>query len=339
MTQVNGMATEFRDMHAHFLAPSMVQRIRDGEFAPHLTLTEAGGQMRMMFPTGTSRVVMPTMLDLDLRIQHLDECGIDVQVLSTWIDMFGYDLPEEVAISFHTGINEGLAEAAAAHPGRFQFLASVPLPWGQAAASVLEDAVDRLGAVGSMIGTNVNGAYLDDARFQPFWESSDRLGVPVELHPVNVAGADRLSNNEMSNFLGNPFDTTVAATSLIFGGVLDRYPALRVILVHGGGYLPYAVGRLTHGRLARKISPELRLQPTEYLQRFYFDTVVYDPTGLRALASIVGLERLVLGTDYPFDMEPPAVSTMVSEALGTGALATIADTARMLCSPQTAEAL
>jgi aminocarboxymuconate-semialdehyde decarboxylase len=330
--------TEFRDLHAHYLAPSTIARIRAGEFTPEVSVSEEGSQPRFTFPTGTTRTMLPAMADLDARLHHLDECGIDVQVLSTWIDMFGYDLPEELAADFHRSINEGLAEAVSSRPDRFSFFASVPLPWGDAAAAVLEDAVTRLGAVGSMIGTNVNGSYLDDERLTPFWRASERLDAPVELHPVNVAAADRLRANELSNFLGNPFDTTIAASSLIFGGVLDRHPGLRFVLVHGGGYLPYAVGRLSHGRTARGVVPELLRAPEDYLDRFFFDTVVYSPAVLGALASIVGVDRLVLGTDYPFDMEPPAVRSMVAESLGEGALASIAQTAHSLsCRHERAE--
>ncbi|MCU1666219.1 MAG: aminocarboxymuconate-semialdehyde decarboxylase [Pseudonocardiales bacterium] len=320
--------TEFRDLHAHYLAPSTIDRIRAGEFAPAVTLSDVDGRARFTFPTGATRTMLPAMADLDARLRHLDQCGIDIQVLSTWIDMFGYDLPEELAVSYHKSINEGLAEAVSSHPDRFRFFASVPLPWGDAAAAVLEDAMTRLGAVGSMIGTNVHGRYLDDERLAPFWQASERLHAPVELHPVNVAGADRLRGDELSNFLGNPFDTTIAASSLIFGGVLDRHPGLRFVLVHGGGYLPYAVGRLSHGRAARGVAPELLRGPEDYLDRFFFDTVVYSPAVLSALASIVGVERLVLGTDYPFDMEPPAVRSMVADTLGEPALVRIARTAR-----------
>ena len=117
---------------------------------------------------------MARMMDLQERIRHLDQCEINIQVLSTWIDMFGYDLPEDVGIRYHTRINEGLAEAVAAYPSRLRFLASVPLPWGAAAASVLQDAVTRLGAVGSMVGTNVCDSNLDDPRLEPFWAASEK---------------------------------------------------------------------------------------------------------------------------------------------------------------------
>jgi aminocarboxymuconate-semialdehyde decarboxylase len=270
------------------------------------------------------------MTELTRRIQHLDACGIGVQVLSTWIDMFGYDLTEDVAVRYHREINEGLAAAAGAWPQRLRFLASVPLPWGEAAAAVLRDAVTRLGACGAMIGTNVGDANLDDPRFEPLWAACAELGCPVELHPVNVAGASRLGDYQLDNFLGNPFDTTIAAASLIFGGVLDRHQDLQVILLHGGGYLAQAAGRMTHGRRARGVAPRLRREPADYLDRFYYDTIVYDGQVLAALAAAVGLERIVLGSDYPFDMEPPDIVASISAALGQDAPAALAANARRL---------
>jgi aminocarboxymuconate-semialdehyde decarboxylase len=318
------------DFHAHYLAPSVVEQICRGDFGPHVLATGSDDETCFQFATTRSRSVPARMTDVAERIRHLDQCEISIQVLSTWIDMFGYDLPEDVAVRYHTRINEGLADAVGTHPSRLRFLASVPLPWGEAAVSVLQDAVIRLGAAGSMIGTNVCASNLDDPRLEPFWAASAQLGRPVELHPVNVAGADRLGGYQLANFLGNPFDTTVAAASLIFGGVLDRHPNLDVILVHGGGYLPYAAGRMTHGRRARNIAPDLQQEPIDYLGRFHYDTIVYDARLLPVLSGLVGIERIVLGSDYPFDMEPPDIVATVTAAFGSDALQVLAGNAHDL---------
>jgi aminocarboxymuconate-semialdehyde decarboxylase len=338
MTGMNGDNDEehpatmpITDLHAHYLAPSVIRRLRGGDAEPHIRVEDAGDSVRFAFPSSVSRTLEPRMADVVDRLRHLDECGIDIQVLSTWIDMFGYDLPEDVAVRYHTWINEGLAQAVDDHPDRLRFFASVPLPWSDAAVSVLRDAVRRLGAVGAMIGTNVCGSNLDDPRLSPFWAQAEALDVPVQLHPVDPAGADRLTDHQLANFLGNPFDTTVAAASLILGGVLDRHPRLRVVLVHGGGYLPYAVGRIGHGRRARNVASTLAREPVDYLDRFTFDTVVYEPRVLRVLSGLVGSDHLVLGSDYPFDMEPPDVVNAVRSALGEEALAqTARNAARLL---------
>lgn len=318
------------DVHAHYLAPSVLEAIRSGEFEPHVRILDTPEGLRLKYPTTVSRPMMPAMTDLEQRLVHLDERGLDVQVLSPWIDTFGYDLPEDVAIRYHGKLNEGMAAAVQAFPDRFRFFASVPLPWGAAAASALSDAVGGLGAVGSMIGTNVGGRPLDDPAFGALWETSARLGVPVELHPVDVAGQDRLGRFQLDNFLGNPFDTTIAAASLMFGGVLDRHPNLDVILLHGGGYFPYAVGRLTHGRKARGVARELKQEPAEYLKRFYYDTIVFDPTALDMLVRVVGVDRLLIGSDYPFDMEPDEIVSTLTAVLGAPGLDVLARTARRL---------
>jgi len=324
------VAVETVDFHAHYLAPSVVEHIRGGIYAPHVRATGGMDDTCFQFPTTTSRMLTSKMIDIQERIRHLDQCEISIQVLSTWIDMFGYDLPEDIAVRYHTRINEGLAEAVDAYPDRLRFLASVPLPWGEAATWVLQDSVRRLGAVGCMVGTNVCGSNLDDPRLEPFWAASEELGRPVEVHPVNVAGAERLGDYQLANFLGNPFDTTVAAASLIFGGILDRHPNLDIILLHGGGYLPYAVARMTHGRRARGIAPDLQREPVDYLDRFHYDTIVYDVRLLTVLSSLVGIERIVLGSDCPFDMEPPDVVAAASAALGDRALQVLARTAHRL---------
>jgi len=326
----NAGQEEITDVHAHYLAPSVVEHIRRGAFGEHVQAAGGGDDVRFQFRTTASLPLFTRMTDTRERIRHLDQCGIDIQVLSTWIDMFGYDLPEDIAVSYHTAVNEGLAEGVREHPDRFRFLASVPLPWGEAAATVLRDAVTRLGAVGAMIGTNIGGSNLDDPRFEAFWIASEELGCPVELHPVSVAGAERLAGYQLANFLGNPFDTTIAGASLIFGGVLDHHPALDLILVHGGGYLPQAVSRMTHGRRARGVAPALAREPIDYLDRFYYDTIVYDPRLLAMLRDLVGMDRMVLGSDYPFDMEPPDVVGTARTALGQHAPELLAANARRL---------
>ncbi len=270
----------------------------------------------------------PKIDDGDERLRHMDSMGVDVQFLSTWIDLLGTDLPESAAISFHRAVNEGLAELQRFHPDRFRILASMPLPYGELAAQELQYAVEHLGAVGAMIGTNIGGRPLDDQAFDPFWAKAEELAVPVMLHPVNVAAAPRLTQYFLTNLLGNPFDSTVAASHLIFGGVLDRFPNLRIVLVHGGGYLPYAIGRLDHGYAVRAEAQKPQRLPSSYLSRFVYDSLVYDPELISILAARVGAENMVLGSDYPFDMQPPDLLGMVRKALGPRAPESMGDVAR-----------
>ena len=298
------------DAHAHYVSPNVVAAVQSGTFGAALQWEDSG---RFRFPQTRSRPFFSKMTDLEQRLARMDELGVDVQVLSTWVDVFGYDLPEATAIAFHRAVNEGLANAVARHPDRFRFVASVPLPYGDAAAIVLEEAVGKLGAVGVMIGTNIHGRNLDNEEFEPLWRQANSLSVPVILHPYNVAAAPRLQEYYLENLLGNPFDTTIAATCLIFGGVLDRYSGLQVLLLHGGGYFPFAVGRLDHGFRVRPETKTISRPPSSYLSRFHYDVIVYQPELLAMVAERVGVENVMLGSDYPFDMEPSnAVSLAVS---------------------------
>lgn len=302
------------DCHAHYLSPAVKAAVQEGRWPGQIAYEAESDTFR--FPTFHSRPTPPGMLDADQRIRHLDDIGVDQQILSTWIDMFGSDLPVGTAVDYHHQVNEGMAGAVSSHPDRLHFLASVPLPYGESAAHELRWAVAQLGAVGAMIGTNIGGLGLDEPGFDPFWAEAESMDVPIMLHPVQVAAAAALPRYYLANLLGYPFDTTIAASQLILGGVLDRFPALRIVLLHGGGYLPYAIGRLDHGYQFR---PECRgsaKPPSAYLNRFVYDHLVYDGTLLTSLSGWVGPDRLVLGTDYPFDMEPPDVLGLAQAGLG-----------------------
>jgi aminocarboxymuconate-semialdehyde decarboxylase len=315
------------DIHAHYVSPSLVKLVTDGNFAPELSVKKTNDTVSFSFPTKVSRPLFAKMTETSKRLEHMTELGIDTEVLSTWVDVYGYDLPRELAKIYHTSINESLSNAVTENSRRFRFVATVPLPWGEEAAGVLEDAVDRLGAIGSMIGTNINGTNLDDSRFEPFWKASEDLSSPVILHPVTVAAKERLGSYYLENLLGNPFDTTIAAASLIFGGVMDRYPKLKVVLLHGGGYYPYASGRLDHGFDVRKEAKTISNPPSSYIERFSYDTIVYNERLLDSLSRIVGIESIMLGTDYPFDMEPKGFMKMIHSVFGDKARKILQDNA------------
>ncbi|WDL97572.1 amidohydrolase family protein [Alicyclobacillus sp. ALC3] len=313
------------DVHAHYLDPAVVKAIVAGEFAPDLSYDrERGG---FVFPSVETRPTPRGMTDLETRLRHMDEAGVDMQVLSTWLDMLGADLPEATARAFHRAVNQGLATAVRSNPDRFRFLASVPLPYGELAAKELTISVEEDGAVGALIGTRVGGLWLDDPAFDPFWRAAEKLAVPVMLHPLTRAIMPPLQDYYLSNLLGNPMDTTVAASRLIMAGVMDRFPNLTIVLVHGGGYLPYAVGRLDHGHQVRPEAKSVRMLPSSYLHRFAYDHIVFDAGILAGLAERVGRDRMVIGSDYPFDMEPRDLLGLAEAGLGPEAGQRLGDNA------------
>jgi len=180
----------------------------------------------------------------------------------------------------------------------------VPLQDARIAAEQARCYIRELGLRGIEIGTNVNGAYLGDEKFLPFWETVAELDTVVFIHPVHGVGGVMMKQFELWNLYGNPSETGLTAASLIFGGVLERFPNLRILLAHGGGVIPYIIGRLDHGwqhRPAAKKSIITRA-PSTYLKQFYFDTIVFAPDALRFLIQLVGADHVVIGSDYPFDM-------------------------------------
>jgi aminocarboxymuconate-semialdehyde decarboxylase len=219
------------------------------------------------------------------------------------MSMVGYGLPEHEAQAFSRLYNETNAAFAKTSNGRFVPVATVPMQSSRAAVEELDYAVKSLGIRMVEIGTNVNGVNLDEESFRPFFARAADLGVLLQLHPHQdqVAGKERLGKYFLSNLIGNPVDTAIAAASLIFGGLLERYPTLNVCLVHGGGALPYLLGRISCGYSQ---IPEIRTMPQipeTYFHRFYFDTMTHDSRALTFLHNLAGAERLLLGTDYPYD--------------------------------------
>src|SRR6266852_794777 len=202
--------------------------------------------------------------------------------------------------------NEQLAKLAKSRPDRFLAIATLPMQAPKQAADELRHAVRVLGLRGAQIGSNVAGKNLDDPELEPVWATAAELDAFILLHPINVAGADRLSPYYLGNLIGNPLDTTIAAACLVFSGVLERHPSLKICLAHGGGFVPYQAGRFVHGWHVRA-EPKSKLgkPPTDSLKRFYFDTIVHSKEVLAFLVGNAGADRVLLGSDYPFDMGMP----------------------------------
>ncbi|MEN3354776.1 MAG: aminocarboxymuconate-semialdehyde decarboxylase, partial [Betaproteobacteria bacterium] len=214
--------------------------------------------------------------------------------------------------------NEKLAEICAAQPDRFVAFASLALQFPDLAVQQLEDAVKRLGLRGAAIGASVGDSEFADPKFHPVWAKAQDLGVLLFIHPAGVPVLNKRlkGNGVLENVIGNPLDTTIALSQLIFQGTLDRFPGLKVCAAHGGGYLPSYADRSDHGCLTfpERCDPNIKLRkkPTEYLRQLYFDALIFTPDALRHLARQVGTNQIVMGTDYPFPWEDKAVDHILN---------------------------
>jgi aminocarboxymuconate-semialdehyde decarboxylase len=240
---------------------------------------------------------------LDERLADLDAMGLDMQLVMPPPPQCYYTVPLDIAAEAARMVNDGLAEFVARKPDRFVALGTAPMSDGNEAAKELERCMTRLGFKGVQILTNIAGNELSDPAYAPFWKKAEQLGALVVIHPNGFTHAERLRRFYFNNVIGNPLETTIALHYLIFDGVLERHPNLKILAVHGGGYLGAYWGRIDHAWGARAdCHADLPKPPTSYLRKVYFDTVVFTPGQLRALVDAFGADRIVMGTDYPFDM-------------------------------------
>jgi aminocarboxymuconate-semialdehyde decarboxylase len=270
------------DCHSHAAVPAAADFVRS-----HLK-----PDPRAQFYTEETRILArkqdedrtPNLTDLALRMKDFDEMGLDAQVITPAPGQCYYQVPPEIGI-----------------PGA---MGTVPLQaGGNAAAEELERCMTTLGFKGVEILAHVGDKEVSDPSFEPFWAKAEALGAVVFIHPNSFTQPQRFSKYYFSNVIGNPLDTTMAVHWLIFDGVLERYPNLKIIAVHGGGYLPSYSGRIDHAWGARSDSHgDLPHPPSTYLKKIYFDTIVFTPHQLEALVNLFGVGQILLGTDYPYDM-------------------------------------
>jgi aminocarboxymuconate-semialdehyde decarboxylase len=260
------------------------------------------------------------------RLTELDAMGIDFQLVMPPPPQCYYTVPVEIAVEAARIVNDGIAEFVGKMPDRFAGLGSVPMPDGNEAAKELERCVGKLGLKGAQILTNVAGRELSDPAFAPFWRKAEELRAIIVLHPSGFTDGKRFARFSFSNTIGNPLETTIALHYLIFDGVLERHPNLKILAVHGGGYLAAYPGRIDHAWGARSDAHgELPHPPTSYLKRIYFDSVVFTPHQLAELVRLYGADHIIMGTDYPFDMaDYDPIGHVASAGLDDAAVAAIA---------------
>lgn len=305
------------DAHAHYLSPQVIAELeRDAASYGCELRTTPQGLPQIVFPGRPPlRPVGKPVRDLAERQQRLAQQGVDRQVLSTWMEMYCYFLPPEVGARWCRLQNRTLAEDIRPHGAKFSGMAIVPLQDGKLAAQELEHAAVNLGLRGVMVGPNFLERNLDDPSLEPLWATAEQLDQPVLVHPYAPQVGFRLQRYNLSQAVGNPMDTTIAAGSLVFGGVADRHPDLKMILVHGGGFFPYQIGRFQR---VYEVTPEAREHaqrpPLDYLRWFYYDTMLLYAPAVRYLAETLGGDRVLLGSDYPFDVGDHDPTRVVREA-------------------------
>lgn len=305
---INGRRVKTVDIHAHCAVPEALALMGQKLAGPGL------------------RTDLDMATAVDVRLRTMDAQGIDVEALSinpNWYHVADRDLAKTI-IQIQ---NEKLAEACAKNPDRFVAFASAALQFPDLAVAQLEVGVKNYGLRGVAIGGNVAGAEISDPKFNPFWAKAEQLGVLVFIHPQGDGAPAQLGqrfrgNGYLSNVIGNPLETTIALSHLIFEGTLDRYPGLKICGAHGGGFLPSYAARFDRGC---RVRPDLcaggehgpiRKQPTAYLKQMYYDTMVFTPEGLRHLIAEVGIDRIMVGTDTPY----PWTDTAIDHVLETPGL-------------------
>jgi aminocarboxymuconate-semialdehyde decarboxylase len=312
------------DVHSHVGVPRAAELVK-----PHLP---AAANPLAAFADAATRTLnqkqeadITARSSLDQRLADLDAMGLDMQVVKPPPPQCYYAVPLDIAVEAARMVNDGVAEFVGRKPDRLMGFGTVPMPDGNEAAKELARCVTELGFKGVQILTNVNGKELSDAAFAPFWRKAEELGVLVVIHPNGFTEASRFSRFYFNNVIGNPLETTIALHYLIFDGVLERHPKLKVLAVHGGGYLASYSGRIDHAWGARSDSEgNLPHPPTTYLRRVYFDTVVFTPHQLQELVRLYGADHILLGTDYPFDMaDYDPVGLVCGAGFDTGSVAAI----------------
>jgi aminocarboxymuconate-semialdehyde decarboxylase len=292
------------DVHTHILTEEMMGRLakESAKVAPRMRaidkdsfVLEIAGTPYRPFPRGG--------FDVEHRLADMDAAAVDVQVLSATPQSYLYELESSLTAACAAIQNDAIAALVAAHPDRFLGIATLPMQAPELAAAELTRAVRSLKLRGAMIGSNIVGRNLDDPALEPLWTAASELDALLLIHPINVGAAERLRSYYLNNLVGNPLDTTIAAACLVFGGVLERHPRLKVCLVHGGGFVPYQAGRWAHGWQVRP-EPKVNIKqsPEPWIERFYYDTILHSKESLSFLVGSAGSTRVLLGSDYPYDM-------------------------------------
>jgi aminocarboxymuconate-semialdehyde decarboxylase len=308
------------DVHAHVGVPgaALTASQADG-FAGHQAATQARYQnpLTAEYMRTVSAEWDRLLTDLSARVRRMDDAGVAVQLISVNPGQYYYWAGPAAAHDLVRQVNEHLAGIVSARPDRFLGLGTVALQHPGLAAAQLREAVTDFGFAGVQISTQAGGRDLSAPEFEPLWDAAEEHDAVVLIHPLGCPQlTDRLAPAYLNNIIGQPLETTIALSHLIFTGVLDRHPDLRICAAHGGGYLPYYLGRSERAYLVRPDSATMEHPPVYYLRRMWFDSVVHSAAVAKGLVDLVGADRLVVGSDYPFDMGSERPGALVDDIPG-----------------------
>jgi aminocarboxymuconate-semialdehyde decarboxylase len=294
------------DIHCHLSIPAADALMRGRESPVAISINSFSSPASDEVNRRQFAQIGRKLSSIDDRIADMDALGVDIQAISPSPGQYYYWAEPGLGLEAARLVNDGMAEAVARHPDRLVGMGTVPLQSPELAVQELKRLTGELGLRGVEISSNVDGRELADPEFRPFFAAAEALGVLVFMHPLGFTHGQRLSEHYFNNLIGNPLESTIAVGHLIFGGVLDAHPGLKLCVAHGGGYLPGYIGRMDHAFRAREdCRQHIHREPSSYLRQLYFDTLVFDRGQLENLVRTYGADRLMMGTDYPFDMSEP----------------------------------
>lgn len=291
------------DVHSHVVPREMLDALtaQPGRFG--MRYIDEPGHRRVAKDGGGGQPVFDEFFDAAAKVRGMDRKGLDVSMISPAPIVYFYWLDADAGLEATRIVNDGIANMAAQFPDRLMGLGTLPMQNPDAAVAELERIVKQHGFRGIELGTSVENEQVADVRFRPVLRRAQELGVFIFAHPYSNSGVCNLDDYYLSNLIGNPLQTTLMVSHLMFSGVLDELKQLKICLAHGGGYVPYQIGRFNHGHKVRKETrAQTKTKPNALLRRFYYDALTHDARALRYLIDLVGSDRVVLGTDAPFDM-------------------------------------
>lgn len=302
-TNASGSKSLVVDLHCHKQSITVGDKMK--------VVAEEAGRMALQYGTELTKkinreqlaTIIPKMTDLNERLADMDRMGVDIQAISVSPYQYYYWADDEVGRETSREINNEMAETIADAPDRLVGLGTLPMQNTEMAIAEMDHCINELGFRGFEISTHVGGKELDMQRLEKFWAKAEELDTLIFIHPDGFTHGQRMQDHYFLNIIGHPVESTLAISHLIFGGVLERHPGLKIVVAHGGGYVPAYAGRMEHAYNARAdVRGDLPHPPSHYIKKLYFDTMVFDPDQLGKLIDTYGSDKIVLGTDYPYDM-------------------------------------